>query len=152
MRQVVQNFRSGELKVAEVPEPRVSANGLLVANVRSLISAGTEKSTVNVAKKSLAGKAMERPDLVRKVLDKVRKDGIAETASMVFQRLDSPVALGYSCAGVVLDVGSRCRASRWATGLPAPARTTLRMPTWSRCRAISACASRTASISMTRPT
>ena len=58
MRQVVQNFRSGELRVAVVPEPRVSPNGLLVANVRSLISAGTEKSTVNVAKKSLAGKAM----------------------------------------------------------------------------------------------
>lgn len=107
MRQVVQSFRSGELRVADVPEPRVPANGLLVANVRSLISAGTEKSTVNVAKKSLAGKAMERPDLVRKVVDKVRKDGLAETARMVFQRLDSPVALGYSCAGVVLDVGSR---------------------------------------------
>jgi predicted dehydrogenase len=107
MRQVVQNFRSGELKVDEVPAPTVRSGGLLVANVRSLISAGTEKSTVNVAKKGLLGKALERPEMVRKVIDKARKDGIADTLQMVFQRLDSPVALGYSCAGVVVDVGRR---------------------------------------------
>ncbi|MBM4196603.1 MAG: zinc-binding dehydrogenase [Gammaproteobacteria bacterium] len=105
MRQVVQNFRSGELQVRDVPAPTVRDGGLIVANVRSLISAGTEKSTVNVAKKGLVGKAMERPEMVRKVLDKVRKDGLADTMSMVFQRLDTPVALGYSCAGVVVAVG-----------------------------------------------
>ena len=105
MRQVVQNFRSGELKVEDVPEPSARAGGLIVANVRSLISAGTEKSTVNVAKKNLVGKALERPEMVRKVLGKMRKDGLADTLAMVFQRLDAPVALGYSCAGVVVAVG-----------------------------------------------
>ncbi len=105
MRQVVQNFRSGALSVEDVPEPSARAGGLIVANVRSLISAGTEKSTVNVAKKNLVGKALERPEMVRKVLNKVRKDGLAETMSMVFQRLDAPVALGFSCAGVVVAVG-----------------------------------------------
>jgi predicted dehydrogenase/threonine dehydrogenase-like Zn-dependent dehydrogenase len=106
MRQVVQNFRSGELRVRDVPPPGVRPGQLLVANVRSLISAGTEKSTVNVAKKSLLGKALEKPQLARKVLDKAFKDGIAETAQMVFQRLDTPVALGYSCAGYVIGVGA----------------------------------------------
>jgi predicted dehydrogenase/threonine dehydrogenase-like Zn-dependent dehydrogenase len=109
MRQVVQNFRSGELRIKDVPEPGVRSSGLLVANLCSLISAGTEKSTVNVAKKNLLGKAMERPEMVRKVIDKALKDGVADTMKMVFQRLDSPVALGYSCAGVVLDVGHRVR-------------------------------------------
>jgi len=109
VRQVVQNFRSGELRIEDVPEPGVRSGGLLVANVCSLISAGTEKATVNVAKKNLLGKALEKPEMVRKVLDKARKDGIADTLNMVFQRLDSPVALGYSCAGVVLDVGRRVR-------------------------------------------
>jgi len=109
MRQVVQNFRSGELRIQDVPEPGLRSGGLLVANVCSLISAGTEKSTVNVAKKNLLGKAMERPEMVRKVVDKALKDGVADTMKMVFQRLDSPVALGYSCAGVVLDVGQRVR-------------------------------------------
>jgi predicted dehydrogenase len=105
MRQVVQNFRSGELKVTEVPAPATRTGGLVVANVRSLISAGTEKSTVNVARKNLLGKALERPEMVRKVLAKVRKDGLADTLSMVLQRLDAPAALGYSCAGVVVAVG-----------------------------------------------
>ena len=106
MQQVIQNFRSGELKVSDVPAPGVRPGQLLVANVRSLISAGTEKSTVNVAKKSLLGKALEKPEMARKVIDKALKDGIAETAQMVFQRLDSPVALGYSCAGYVIGVGA----------------------------------------------
>ena len=106
MRQVVQNFRSGDLRVKDVPAPAARPGQLLVANVRSLISAGTEKSTVNVAKKGLIGKALERPEMARKVIDKALKDGLAETAQMVFQRLDTPVALGYSCAGYVVGVGS----------------------------------------------
>jgi predicted dehydrogenase len=107
MRQVVQNFRSGVLKVEDVPAPRVRGGGLLVANARSLISAGTEKSTVNVAQRSLLGKALEKPEMVRKVIDKALKDGLADTAKMVFQRLDAPVALGYSCAGTVVEVGAQ---------------------------------------------
>lgn len=112
MRQVVQNFRTGELGVRDVPEPTVRDDGVVVVNVCSLISAGTEKSTVDVAQKSLVGKAMQRPDMVRKVLAKVRKDGLADTLKMVFQRLDAPVALGYSCAGIVAAVGAHVRDVR----------------------------------------
>lgn len=106
MKQVVQIHRTGELKVDEVPAPVVRAGGLLIGTQASVISVGTERSTVAVAKKSLAGKAMERPDLVRKVLDKAQKDGVVDTMKMVSSRLDTPVALGYSAAGVVLEVGS----------------------------------------------
>ena len=105
MKQIVQNFRTGELKVDEVPAPLVRAGGVLVANCFSLISAGTEKSTVSVARKNLVGKAMDRPDLVQKVIGKIKKDGLAETMRMVFARLDTPAALGYSTAGVVTEVG-----------------------------------------------
>lgn len=105
MKQILQNFRSGELKVQDVPAPAARAGCVLVANRHSLISAGTEKSTVGVAQKNLVGKAMDRPDLVRKVLDKVKKDGLVETMKMVFARLDTPATLGYSCAGRVIDVG-----------------------------------------------
>ena len=105
MRQVVQHMRSGKLTVEDVPSPTVQAGGLLVATRASLISAGTERSTVEVAKKSLVGKAMDRPDLVRKVVQKVQKDGLLDTARMVSARLDAPAALGYSCAGIVLEVG-----------------------------------------------
>src|SRR3990172_10953378 len=105
MKQILQNFRSGELKVQDVPAPAARAGHVLVANRHSLISAGTEKSTVGVAQKNLVGKAMDRPDLVRKVLDKVMKDGLLDTMKMVFARLDTPATLGYSCAGRVIDVG-----------------------------------------------
>lgn len=105
MRQVVQHMRTGKLSVEDVPRPTVQPGGLLVATRASLISVGTERATVGVAKKSLMGKAMDRPDLVRKVVQKVQKDGLLDTARMVSSRLDAPAALGYSCAGVVLDVG-----------------------------------------------
>ena len=105
MKQVVQNYRTGELKVDDVPAPTVSTGCVLVKTCYSLISAGTEKSTVSVAKKNLVGKAMEKPEMVKKVAKHVQKNGITETMRMVFDRLDTPAALGYSCAGEVVAVG-----------------------------------------------
>jgi predicted dehydrogenase len=106
MRQVVQHMRTGKLTVEDVPSPTVQPGGLLVATRASLISVGTERATVGVAKKSLVGKAMDRPDLVRKVMQKVQRDGLLDTAKMVSARLDAPAALGYSCAGIVIEVGA----------------------------------------------
>ncbi len=105
MKQVIQNYRNGKLAVEEVPAPVIRPGGILVATHASLISVGTEKSTVSVAKKNLIGKAIDRPDMVRKVLDKAQRDGIVDTVKMVSSRLDMPVALGYSAAGRVLEVG-----------------------------------------------
>ncbi len=105
MKQVIQNFRTGKLKVDEVPETVCKQGGVLVRNVASLISAGTEKMAIDFAQKSLAGKARERPDLVRQVIGKLRRDGLVSTINAVRARLDAPLALGYSCAGVVREVG-----------------------------------------------
>lgn len=105
MKQVLQYVRSGETAVAEVPEPAAKSGGVVVRNVASLISAGTEKMLIDFAGKSLLGKARERPDLVKQVMDKVRKDGLAPTVQTVWSRLDQPLPLGYSCAGVVEQVG-----------------------------------------------
>jgi predicted dehydrogenase len=105
MKQVVQNFRTGVLKVETVPAPTLSVGEVLVANRVSLISPGTERSTVQVAQKNLLGKALDRPEMVRKVVTALQKDGVFTTLHRVFDRLDTPAALGYSCAGVVLAVG-----------------------------------------------
>ncbi len=105
MKQVVQNFRTGLLKVESVPAPTISSCEVLVANRVSLISPGTERSTVQVAQKNLLGKALDRPEMARKVVAAMQKDGVFATLHRVFDRLDTPVALGYSCAGVVLAVG-----------------------------------------------
>ncbi len=105
MKSVIQNYRTGELVVADVPAPVLKPGGILVHNAISLVSAGTEKLMVELAQKSLLGKARERPDLVRQVIQKVKKDGILSTYEAVQSRLDSPVPLGYSTVGTVVSVG-----------------------------------------------
>ncbi len=105
MKQVEQNYRTGDLKVVDVPSPRGSSGSLVVATRISLISAGTEKQLMELAKASLAGKAMARPDLVRRVLRNVRREGIRPTVEKVFAKLDTPIPLGYSLAGRVIEVG-----------------------------------------------
>lgn len=105
MKQVIQNFRSGVLKVDDVPETICRSGGILVRNVSSLISAGTEKMAIDLAQKSLVGKAKERPDLVRQVIGKIRRDGLLATLQTVKAKLETPLALGYSCAGVVREAG-----------------------------------------------
>lgn len=105
MLQVIQNYRTGVLEVAEVPAPGVQPGRLVIRTARSVVSAGTERHLVEVGRKSLLGKALARPDLVRRVLRKVRTDGVAETLQQVRQRLDTPVLLGYSAAGTVAAVG-----------------------------------------------
>src|SRR5690606_5716309 len=105
MKQVLQHVRSGRLEVADVPEPAGRAGAVTVRNVASLISAGTEKLMISFAGKSVIGKARERPDLVKQVMDKVKKDGLMPTVQTVMARLDQPLPLGYSCAGTVESVG-----------------------------------------------
>ena len=105
MKQVVSSARSGKLSLQDVPPPKVKRGHLLVATRASVISTGTERSANAFAKKSLVGKAQARPDLVRKVLDKARRDGILATINAVLARLDEPMPLGYSAVGRVVEVG-----------------------------------------------
>jgi len=102
MKQLIQNFKTGELKVDEVPMPSLSEGMVLIENSFSLISAGTERNTVKVAKANLLNKARQRPDLVAQVLQNIRKEGLAATLNKVKTKLDSPKALGYSTSGTVL--------------------------------------------------
>jgi predicted dehydrogenase/threonine dehydrogenase-like Zn-dependent dehydrogenase len=104
--QIIQDVRSGKLVVAEVPAPLAQPGEVLIANVASVISAGTERMAIELAKKSLFGKARERPDLVRRVLEKCRNEGVLTTLRQVRERLDTPMAMGYSSAGVVLACGA----------------------------------------------
>jgi predicted dehydrogenase/threonine dehydrogenase-like Zn-dependent dehydrogenase len=105
MKQLLQDARTGELKVAEVPSPQLLPGCVLVRVAASLVSAGTERASSEFARKSLLAKAKSRPDLVRDVLAKLRRDGLASTLQTVRSRLDQPQSVGYSCAGVVVAVG-----------------------------------------------
>ncbi len=105
MRQLQQDFGSGELELAEVPSPTLRPEGVLVSTRHSLVSAGTERSMLDLGQKNLLGMALERPDLAKDVIKKVKHDGLTSTYRSVRARLDEPQPLGYSCAGEVIKVG-----------------------------------------------
>jgi predicted dehydrogenase/threonine dehydrogenase-like Zn-dependent dehydrogenase len=105
MKQVVQALRNGEPRVADVPVPVVKPGFVLVRTQASLVSAGTERTLVEFAEKNLLGKARARPDQVRQVLDKARREGILTALSAAWNRLDDVIPLGYSSAGVIAAVG-----------------------------------------------
>ncbi|MFQ5763570.1 MAG: bi-domain-containing oxidoreductase [Rhodospirillales bacterium] len=105
MKIVVQNFKTGEVSVAEAPSPAVPENGILVKTSASLISAGTDRAVVGLARKSYVGKALARPDLVRRVLSKARNDGLWSAYKAVQNVIAEPRAMGYSLVGQVLAVG-----------------------------------------------
>ena len=106
MKQVLQNMRSGKTSVEDGPIPTPRAGFALVRTCASLVSAGTERSLVEFAEKSLLGKARARPDLVRQVLDKARREGLLGTVEAAFNKLDEPLALGYSSSGVIEALGA----------------------------------------------
>jgi len=104
MLQVVQSVRSGNLELLEVPPPVLLPGGVIVRTAASIISPGTEKMVMELAKKTLIGKARERPDLVRQVITKVRTHGVVTTFQNVVAKMDKPLPLGYSAAGVIESV------------------------------------------------
>jgi predicted dehydrogenase/threonine dehydrogenase-like Zn-dependent dehydrogenase len=105
MKQIAQNYKSGELIVLDAPVPTCRPGGVLVQSLFSLISTGTEMMKVHEAKLSMVGKARARPDQVRKVLDTVAQQGAMATYKKVMNKLDSYTPLGYSLCGVVIEVG-----------------------------------------------
>src|SRR5215468_3905731 len=105
MKQIAQNYKTGELTVLDVPAPVCRPGGVLVRSLFSLISTGTEMMKVTEAKLSMVGKARARPDQLRKVMDSVAQQGAVATYKKVMNRLDSYTPLGYSLCGVVVEVG-----------------------------------------------
>jgi predicted dehydrogenase len=105
MKQVAQNYKSGELAVLDVPAPVCRPGGVLVRSLFSLISTGTEMMKVTEASMSMVGMARARPDQVKKVIDQVQQQGLVTTYKKVMNKLDSYTPLGYSLCGVVTEVG-----------------------------------------------
>jgi predicted dehydrogenase/threonine dehydrogenase-like Zn-dependent dehydrogenase len=106
MKQVLQNIRSGQTTVKDIPAPLAAPGHLVVAAMASAISAGTERYVVDLARKSLIGKARQRPADFKRILQKLRQEGVLTTITQVSAKLDDPMPLGYSSAGVVLECGS----------------------------------------------
>ena len=105
MKQLLQSMRDGKTDIVDVPVPSPKPGMVLVRTAASLVSAGTERMLVEFAEKSLLGKARSRPDLVRQVVDKARREGLVTTIEAAFNRLDQPMPLGYSSAGTIIELG-----------------------------------------------
>ena len=105
MLQIIQYQKTGEISVDELPVPKLRPGHVLVRNAFSLISAGTERTSVETAQASMVQKARMRPDLVRQVIDNFRREGLVATYNKVRDRLDNYKDLGYSSAGVVVESG-----------------------------------------------
>ena len=106
MQQIVQKLKTGRMRIIEAPLPSLQAGCLLVRSHYSLISAGTETSTVKTARKGYIGKAKERPEQVKQIVDVLKSQGPVQTYRAVMKKLDSYSPLGYSCAGEVIAVES----------------------------------------------
>jgi len=105
MKQLLQNLKTGATEIIEVPSPAAGRGQVLVRTARTLVSAGTERMLVDFGKARWLEKARQQPEKVKQVLDKIRTDGLFPTVDAIFNKLDEPVPLGYSNAGVIIEVG-----------------------------------------------
>ena len=108
MKQILQTFKTGEMWLAEVPVPLCKGRGAVVRTAASFVSAGTERMLAEFAKKGMIGKALQMPDQVKKVLRKMKTEGVFATLEKVQAKLDQPIPLGYSSAGVIVEAGRDC--------------------------------------------
>lgn len=116
MQQILQNLKTGETELVDVPCPRERAGHCLIQSSCSLISVGTERMLVDFGKAGLIDKARQQPDKVRMVLDKMKTDGVLPTVEAVRAKLDQPIPLGYCNVGTVLDSGGRGQGGGFQEG------------------------------------
>lgn len=106
MKQILQNLKTGETMVEEVPAPQAFSGGVQIRSHCTLVSAGTERMLLEFGKGNLLQKARQQPDKVKQVIDKVRTDGLGPTLDAVRNKLDTPLALGYCNVGTVIESGT----------------------------------------------
>jgi len=105
LKQVFLDYKKGEVKLVEVPAPKVKPNGVIVRTLYSVISLGTESLMISLAKKSLIGKAIERPDLLKQALDFAKNEGLLNAYRLAMTKLSEPSPMGYSSVGIIEEVG-----------------------------------------------
>ena len=105
MKQLFLSVNNGAMTVVDTPAPTVKDNTVIVETLYSVVSAGTERSLASFGGKNLIQKAMERPDQVKKVTEKMSTDGILTTVESAFGRLKDPMPMGYTAVGKITEVG-----------------------------------------------
>ena len=106
MKQIFQDLKTGETRLAEVPRPSAGPGQVLIRSHTSLVSAGTERMLVEFGKAGFIDKARQQPDKVRQVIEKIRTDGLMATLDAVRAKLDEPMPMGYCNVGTVIGLGA----------------------------------------------
>lgn len=109
MKQILQNLKTGETTLEDVPVPMINSTTLLIQTSKTLVSTGTEKMLVDFGRSGIIGKIKKQPDKVKMVLDKIKSDGLLATYESVQSKLDQPIPLGYCNVGKVIDLGKEVR-------------------------------------------
>ncbi|MDD5035525.1 MAG: bi-domain-containing oxidoreductase [Methylococcaceae bacterium] len=105
MKQILQNLKTGQTELAEIPCPATKRGQLLIRSRQTLVSAGTERMLVEFGKGNLIDKARQQPDKVRMVMEKIKTDGLVPTLETVLNKLDQALPMGYCNVGTVMEVG-----------------------------------------------
>jgi predicted dehydrogenase/threonine dehydrogenase-like Zn-dependent dehydrogenase len=105
LKQIIQNLKTGETILENLPAPMAKEGQVLIQTSRSLVSLGTERMLVEFGKANLIQKARQQPDKVKMVLDKIKSDGLMPTLETVFKKLDQPLPLGYCNVGRIIEIG-----------------------------------------------
>lgn len=106
MLQILQNFKDGKIDITDVPVPQCKKGTVTVQSTASLISSGTERMLLEFGRSGMIAKAKSQPEKVKQVLDKIKTDGILSTMQAVYSKLDTPIPLGYSNVGNIIEVGN----------------------------------------------
>ncbi|MDQ4123990.1 MAG: bi-domain-containing oxidoreductase [Actinomycetota bacterium] len=112
VRRVVLSPKGAKVEVEAGRAPVLGPGDVMIRTMFSVVSPGTERTKLELSRKSLIGKARSRPDLVRQTLDKIRSEGLGATVGAVRRKLGESIALGYSMAGEVMAVGERVEGLR----------------------------------------
>jgi len=106
LKQILQDLESGETMIVESPVPALKKEHVLIRTTHSLVSPGTERMLLEFGKASLFGKALQQPDKVKIVLNKIHADGLIPTLDAIRSKLQQPIPLGYCNLGVVVDTAT----------------------------------------------
>ena len=98
-------FSRKGIEVKDVPEPMVEKGKILIKNLYSCVSPGTEISSLNSIKKNILKKIAEKPQVLKSLISVLKKKGIKSTSGIVSRKLGEYYELGYSSSGIVEEVG-----------------------------------------------
>tara|TARA_B100001248_G_scaffold259367_1_gene245283 strand:+ start:700 stop:2793 length:2094 start_codon:yes stop_codon:yes gene_type:complete len=104
MKQLVVEKNNPEPILWETSIPKPGPGEILIQNHYSVVSTGTEISTIESANKSVSEK-MQNSSNIEKGLELLENEGVRAVWNAVFPKNILPIQLGYSSCGKIVEIG-----------------------------------------------